>query len=231
LTPQFVSNLKEQNFKEIAAKGSYTYGYLCPDTFKLYYVGVARTAKRPFAKTHNTIVPTNRNHVVILKSGLTREQAAAQEKRYVARYGRLDKGTGVLHNRTEGGAGTRDLSPDALARRNEAIKATNGAPEVRAKVSEAMKAIQRHPEARARTSAAVKARYSNPEERARTGAAIKAALNDPEVRAKHLAALKAVGAEKVAKGAAELGISVDAYRAMTKGHRFYLRKKKREANA
>ena len=294
-TPKFVGKLKEQNFKEVAKEGSYTYGYTRADTGKLYYVGVSRTASRPFGK-HDVMVPSNRRQVVVLKKGLTREQAAAQEKRYVARYGRRDKGTGRLHNRTAGGAGVHDMAPDALARRSLAVKNAIRTPEVRAKLSEANKAASSTPKARAKKSAAArlaastpeafakrsaatkatwdnpekrarrtaalkakarspearaeqsarskanrtaegsartlagsKASWDNPEKRAKRTAAIKASWGDAEKRAQRMAAIKAAGVARAAKGAAELGIPLDAYLAMPEHTRSRARKKKREA--
>ena len=311
-TPKFVGKLKEQNFKEVAKEGSYTYGYTRADTGKLYYVGVSRTASRPFGK-HDVMVPSNRRQVVVLKKGLTREQAAAQEKRYVARYGRRDKGTGRLHNRTAGGAGVHDMAPDALARRSLAVKNALRTPEVRAKLSEANKAASSTPKARAKKSAAArlasstpearakksaaarlaastpeafakrsaatkatwdnpekrarrtaalkakarspearaeqsarskanrtaegsartlagsKASWDNPEKRAKRTAAIKASWGDAEKRAQRMAAIKAAGVARAAKGAAELGIPLDAYLAMPEHTRSRARKKKREA--
>jgi hypothetical protein len=263
--PQFVSNLKEQNFKEIAKVGSYAYGYLCADTFKLYYVGVGRTTRRPFEKSHNTIVPSDRRYVVVLKKGLTRAQAAAQEKRYVARYGRIDKGTGILHNRTAGGAGTRDVSPEAIAARNTpearakrsvTLKASWSDPEKRAKMSAQIKAVQSNLEVRAKMGAAQKARFSSHEVRAKMSADTKAQFSTPEARANRSANQKTTWSDpnyrammsasqrarwnnpearvlmstrKAAKGAAELGISVDAYLAMSGSSRSRARKKKRAA--
>ena len=252
--PKFVGKLKEQNFKEVAKEGSYTYGYARADTGKLYYVGVGRTADRPFRRQHNTMVPSDRRQVVVLKSGLTLEQAAAQEKRYVARYGRLGKGTGRLHNRTAGGAGTRDLSPESRAKKSVALKAAWSNPEIRARQI----AASRSRAALAKRSASYKATIAKVgPSRATKGAAELGISVDaynamsymqrsrarrrkredtPEVRinaqAKRAELYKAknaqIGADKMAKGAAELGISVDAYTAMTRQQRSRARKKKRE---
>ena len=254
--PAFMDRLQPPDFKAVASRGAYVYGYLDESDGKLYYVGLAETADRPRHKGHNAPVPADRRLVVVLKSGLTREQAATQEKRYVARYGRLDKGTGPLHNGTAGGAGTRDIGPAARARKSEAAKARFSNPDERAKLSQSLRAAWSDPEVRAKIcaardavvctpessanrSAAQKARRRSPEELAKLVESNRAKGNDPVIRAKISAAQKTrfshpeartkMRVAVASRGAEELGLSVDDYLAMSPNQRVRARKRKREA--
>lgn len=75
--------------------------------------------------------------VEIVDEFILESEAHALEMELIERYGRRDIGTGVLVNRTDGGEGVSNLSAEALAKRNEAIRMTNGAPQARAKIGDA----------------------------------------------------------------------------------------------
>ena len=131
-----IRNLQAPNFAAVARKGCFVYAYIRTDGSP-YYVGVASHAYRPIKKDHTVGVPADRRRIRIMRSGLTWEQAASWERRYIAHYGRLDIKTGILRNRTEGGEGTcgRMTSKDTKDKiRQKAIGR---------KVSEATKALKR----------------------------------------------------------------------------------------
>jgi len=83
----------------------YVYIYLREDDTP-YYVGKG-CGKRAFKFSRRNIRrPPTDDKINILVSNLTEQQAFEYEKYFIAKYGRKDKGTGVLHNKTDGGEGT-----------------------------------------------------------------------------------------------------------------------------
>ena len=68
-----------------------------------YYIGKGKD-DRAWRKHRTVMTPTNAN-VIILEHNLTEIGALALERRMIAWYGRKDVGTGILHNRTDGGEG------------------------------------------------------------------------------------------------------------------------------
>lgn len=71
-----------------------------------YYVGKGH-GDRAYAKNRKrTKPPANRENIVIVKSGLTEPEAFDLEKRLIRWFGRVDQGTGILRNLTDGGEGS-----------------------------------------------------------------------------------------------------------------------------
>lgn len=90
----------------------YTYAWLRKDGTP-YYIGKG-SGDRAFRRSRKVFPkpPNERNRILILKKNLTEEEAFKHEIYMIALYGRKDLGTGILHNRTNGGdgvLGTRDL--------------------------------------------------------------------------------------------------------------------------
>ena len=83
----------------------YTYAYLREDRTP-YYIGKgsANRIRQNNGRTCNK--PKDKSRVIFLKQNLTEEEAFRHEIYMIAVFGRKDLGTGILHNRTNGGEGT-----------------------------------------------------------------------------------------------------------------------------
>ena len=82
----------------------YTYAYLREDGTP-YYIGkgcgyrISRLDGRPCG------VPKDKTRIIFLKKNLTEEEAFKHEIYMIVVFGRKDLGTGILHNKTNGGDG------------------------------------------------------------------------------------------------------------------------------
>ena len=81
----------------------YTYAYLRKDGTP-YYIG--KGCKKRAYKNHSIRIPKDRSRILILKKNLNEADAFKHEIYMIAILGRKDLGTGILHNRTDGGEGT-----------------------------------------------------------------------------------------------------------------------------
>ena len=81
----------------------YTYAYLREDRTP-YYIGKG-TGNRAYRKNRRIKPPKDKSRIIFLKKNLLEEEAFRHEIYMIAVFGRKDLGTGILHNRTNGGEG------------------------------------------------------------------------------------------------------------------------------
>jgi len=82
----------------------YTYAYLREDRTP-YYIGKGQ-GNRAYRRSKKDIKPPkDKSRIIYLKQNLTEEEAFKHEIYMIAVFGRKDLGTGILHNRTDGGDG------------------------------------------------------------------------------------------------------------------------------
>ena len=86
----------------------YTYAYLREDKTP-YYIGKG-SRKRAYTRSKRDIKPPkDKSRIILLKQNLTEEEAFKHEKYMIAVFGRIDLGTGILHNKTDGGEGVSGI--------------------------------------------------------------------------------------------------------------------------
>ena len=78
----------------------YVYAYLRENQTP-YYIGKGKN-DRAYSKEHNVHLPA-RDRIIILEKDLEEQAALDLETDLIKHYGRKDLGTGILHNRTDGG--------------------------------------------------------------------------------------------------------------------------------
>ena len=82
----------------------YVCAYLRNSNNTPYYIGKGK-GSRMFNKNHSVSVPMDRSNIMVLAENLSNIEACEIEAALIEKYGRKDLGTGILHNRTDGGEG------------------------------------------------------------------------------------------------------------------------------
>jgi molecular chaperone DnaK (HSP70) len=93
----------------------YTYAYLREDRTP-YYIGKG-TRSRIYSTNRRVHPPKDRSRIIYLKQNLTEEEAFRHEIYMIDVFGRIDLGTGILHNRTDGGDGVSGYIPSEETRK------------------------------------------------------------------------------------------------------------------
>lgn len=129
----------------------YVYRWLRPDTGAVFYVGKGRGDRDLQRKKHNKIVTRivaklerlGLQHTVErIRGGLTEAEAFDLERAEIAKFGRVNNGTGTLANMTDGGEGASGVirSAETRAKLSASLKGNTNmlgrthAPETRAKI-------------------------------------------------------------------------------------------------
>jgi hypothetical protein len=148
----------------------YTYAYLREDRTP-YYIGKG-CGKRAFKKSKNYFQPPKDNsRIIFLKQNLTEEEAFKHEIYMIDVFGRKDLGTGILHNKTDGGEGISGFKHSEESRAKISAAAKNISEKTRAKMSAASK--NKYEKHKAKLIDANKGRICSDETRAKISAANK----------------------------------------------------------
>jgi len=158
----------------------YTYAYLREDRTP-YYIGKGK-GYRIYSTNRRVKPPKDKSRIIYLKQNLTEEEAFKHEIYMIAVFGRKDLGTGILHNRTDGGEGTSgsSIGDESRKRMSDAHKGENHhmygkthSEETRKKISEGNKNKILTEETKKRMSDAHKGKIRSEEHRRNLSEALK----------------------------------------------------------
>lgn len=114
----------------------YTYAFLREDRTP-YYIGKGKGNRAYKRRKTDIKPPKDKSRILILKQNLTEEEAFRHEVYMIAVFGRKDLGTGILHNRTDGGEGVSGAvrSDEYRKKLSEAGKSRTHSNETKIKMS------------------------------------------------------------------------------------------------
>ena len=152
----------------------YTYAYLREDRTP-YYIGKGQGNRVYWRSKKDIKPPKDKSRIIFLKQNLTEAESFRHEIYMIAVFGRIDLGTGILHNRTDGGEGVsgRITSKETKIKLSEAKKGKMRSKETRRKISEAKKGKTLTEETRRKISEANKGISHTEETRRKISGTIK----------------------------------------------------------
>jgi hypothetical protein len=169
----------------------YVYFYLRED-YSPYYVGKG-SGKRAYTKGPKEVKPPkDKSRVKIIKVDLAEEEAFALEKLYILMFGRIDLGTGILRNKSDGGDGSsgRIASPEERRKRSEMMKGVKRPQWIYDKIAASNTGKKASAETRAKISAIHKGRKHSEEHKRNVSEAKKGFKHTEEAKQKMSAARK-----------------------------------------
>jgi hypothetical protein len=169
----------------------YTYAYLREDRTP-YYIGKGQ-GNRAYRRSKKRInPPKDKSRIIYLKQNLTEEEAFKHEIYMIAVFGRKDLGTGILHNRTDGGEGGSGaiVSEETRRKLSEAGKSRIFSEETRRKLSEASKGRTHSEETKIKMSEAAKGKTFSEETKIKLSASSKGKTHSEETKIKMSEAAK-----------------------------------------
>jgi hypothetical protein len=110
-----------------------------------YYIGKG-ARDRATSKQRTVPKPSDPSFIVYIQEGMTEQDAFRLEQYCIALYGRIDKGTGILRNLSDGGDGPSGTIVSE-ARRQQIAESSRGRthpPEVRRKIGDAQMGSKNH---------------------------------------------------------------------------------------
>ena len=118
----------------------YTYAYLREDRTP-YYIGKGQGRRISNRRKGEIKPPKDKTRVIFLKQNITEEEAFKHEIYMIAVFGRIDLGTGILRNRTNGGEGMSGFthSEETRSKISEKNKGKKRTEEQKQKLREAQK--------------------------------------------------------------------------------------------
>ena len=116
----------------------YTYAYLREDRTP-YYIGKGKNNRVYVEHQKGIRLPKDKSRIIFLKQNLTEQEAFKHEKYMIAVFGRKDLGTGILYNKTNGGEGSSNPSPETIEKRVSKLKGRKHSEETKKKISNSNK--------------------------------------------------------------------------------------------
>ena len=163
----------------------YTYAFLREDRTP-YYIGKGKGNRAYRRRDKGIKPPKDKSKILILKQNLTEEESFRHEVYMIAMFGRKDLGTGILHNRTNGGDGVSGavVSDETRRKMSEALKGKPRSKEIRRKMSEAHKGKTHSEKSRRNMSESQKGKTFSEETKRKLSEAKKGKTHSEETKRK-----------------------------------------------